>query len=516
MPVVKADSKILPWFNLGLAGVFLFSVTFRFWGIDRFNTLVFDEVYYAKFAHNYLSQTPFFDGHPPLSKYLIAVGMWLGMQMPFGQDTMNGLTGGLYAPWTYRWVTALTGAFIPLAIAGLAYQLTRSRSYTLIAAAFAALDGLFLVESRYALNNVFLIIFGLLGLYGLLQALSGSSAFSRSAWLTFSGVGFGASVAIKWNGLWFLLGAYGLWAIAQLLHWWQQRLARSLEAQSDSPRWGHSNLESRYGTSGLQKFFQIRWWQVGAYLGAVPFFTYMFTWIPHLQLNRKLGFWPDFWNLQLEILSYHKRVGDGPNVHRYCSDWYSWLMMWRPVAYFYRVTGKGAPLPTEQVLPPTTAEKVIYDVHAMGNPFLWWFSTLAIAVVLAIVVGLFVTQLLKVDQQNTSNWQLGTAPIWDITPTEQWLVLFLAVNYLANLVPWMRVSRCTFLYHYMGASVFATLGLAWLVDRWLNSRAAFLRHLATSIILLTVIAFLFWLPIYLGLPLSPLEFQIRMWLPSWI
>jgi len=47
-------------------------------------------------------------------------------------------------------------------VAGIAYQLSHRRSYAFIAA-LAAADGLFLVESRYALNNVYLVIFGLLG-----------------------------------------------------------------------------------------------------------------------------------------------------------------------------------------------------------------------------------------------------------------------------------------------------------------------------------------------------------------
>ncbi|MGB3636488.1 MAG: phospholipid carrier-dependent glycosyltransferase, partial [Rivularia sp. (in: cyanobacteria)] len=45
------------WFKIGMIAVFLLSLALRFWGLGRFNTLVFDEVYYAKFAQNYLTQT---------------------------------------------------------------------------------------------------------------------------------------------------------------------------------------------------------------------------------------------------------------------------------------------------------------------------------------------------------------------------------------------------------------------------------------------------------------------------
>lgn len=207
MSLFKKFNQNSSWFWIGITGVFLLSVSLRFWGLNRFNTLVFDEVYYAIFANNYLTNTQFFDGHPPLSKYIIAIGMWIGSHVPFGQETVNGLTGSLRSPWSYRWLNALTGSFIPLVVAGIAYQLSHRRSYALIAALFAAADGLFLVESRYALNNVYLVIFGLLGQWFLLRGLERQGR-QRSFWLILAGVGFGASASIKWNGLWFLLGAY--------------------------------------------------------------------------------------------------------------------------------------------------------------------------------------------------------------------------------------------------------------------------------------------------------------------
>jgi len=52
--------------------------------------------------------------------------------------------------------------FIPLGCSRNCHQLSHRRSYALIAL-FAAADGLFLVESRYALNNVYLVSLGYLG-----------------------------------------------------------------------------------------------------------------------------------------------------------------------------------------------------------------------------------------------------------------------------------------------------------------------------------------------------------------
>ena len=121
-------------FSLGMLGVFLLSLTLRFWELERFNTLVFDEVYYAKFANDYLTKTPFFNAHPPLSQYIIAIGIWIGSHLPFGKTAVNSMTGSLLSPWDYRWINALTGSFIPLVVGALAYQLVRRPSYAFIAA----------------------------------------------------------------------------------------------------------------------------------------------------------------------------------------------------------------------------------------------------------------------------------------------------------------------------------------------------------------------------------------------
>ena len=80
-------------FTAILIVIFVISLVLRFWGLERFNTFVFDEIYYADFAENYLSRTPFFNAHPPLSQYLIAIGIAIGEKLPFGAGVVNDLTG---------------------------------------------------------------------------------------------------------------------------------------------------------------------------------------------------------------------------------------------------------------------------------------------------------------------------------------------------------------------------------------------------------------------------------------
>ncbi|OCR00373.1 dolichyl-phosphate-mannose--protein O-mannosyl transferase [Oscillatoriales cyanobacterium USR001] len=492
----QLSNKLIPWFKIGIVGIFLLSAALRFWGLDRFNGFVFDEVYYAKFANDYLTKTPFFNAHPPLSQYIIAIGIWIGSHLPFGQNSVNGLTGSILSPWDYRWINAFTGSFIPLVIVALAYQLTHRRSYAFIAGLFAACDGLFLVESRYALNNIYLVILGLLAQLFFLKALDNQGK-KRWMWLILAGIGFGASACIKWNGLWFLFATYLL-----LIFAWGLRLIQGKIRNED--RSFHPSQSS------LEHLTQLNLIEIILSLAIIPVAVYSIAWIPHLMLNPT----PNFWDMQKEILSYHKRIKSGADVHPYCSSWWSWILMLRPVVYFYKVAeSKGEIDPVLPSLEPGVT-KAVFDVHAMGNPILWWFSTCAIFLLFLMLGNRF---WVWVQTRNVTTIELREIVPMQFPPTAQlWLCFYLVVNWCANLLPWIKVTRCIFLYHYMGSSVFAGLALAWWVDRWLHSPQSHLRGIGVSVIFLILLAFVFWMPIYLGLPLSPDNWKLRMWLVTWI
>ncbi|MDJ0799925.1 MAG: phospholipid carrier-dependent glycosyltransferase [Calothrix sp. MO_167.B12] len=478
------------YFCFGLTTIFILSILLRFWGLDRFNTLVFDEVYYAKFGSNYLTNTPFFDGHPPLAKYIIASGIWLGTHLPFfPTDIVNGLSGSLLSPWHYRWLNAFTGSFIPLIIAAIAYQLSRRRSFSFLAGLFTACDGIFLVESRYALINQYIVIFGLLAQWLFLLALA-SEGGRRRLFLVFSGISFGAAISCKWNGLSFLLGIYLIWLFAWGWQWIMNKYQLSVNQENT--------------IHPLQKITQIKIYSLIFYLGIIPLIIYSIIWIPHLKLDVRY----DFIEVHKQILQFHKGLGGNTSdIHPYCAAWYTWPLMIRPIAYYYQTASSFKdPLPVWGPPLPSGSGKVIYDVHAMGNPFLWWFGLTALLFLLIVFVWQFAIPTIR-----NKNKVIATPLTIDI-----WISLFLLFNYAVNLFPWATVHRCVFMYHYMTSVVFAFLAIAWLVDKCLASYNVILRGSGVTITFIILIAFIFWLPIYLGLPLSPEAYKMRMWFSSWI
>ncbi|MEH2141001.1 dolichyl-phosphate-mannose--protein mannosyltransferase [Nostoc sp.] len=498
------------WFRMGMVSIFILSVALRFWGLERFNTLVFDEVYFAKFGNNYLTHTPFFNAHPPLSQYMIGIGIWIGSHIPFWHDTVNGLTGSMRSPWTYRWLNALTGSFIPLVVAAIAYQLSYRRSFAILAGLFTACDGIFLVESRYALSNIYIVIFGLLGHWFFLLALDNQNR-RRSFWLVFAGITFGASVGTKWNGLWFLSGAYLIWIAAWVIRGMHSFPNSKLFFTSLSLKEVQSRSQeaevSTYSPSSqtpLQNLTQLNIFQMLFYLGIIPAFIYSIIWIPHLQLDKTYGFIA----VHQQILKFHLHLGgNSPNVHPYCAAWYKWPLMTRPMAYYYQTAESTTePLPVMGPPLPAGAGQVIYDVHAMGNPFLWWFGVAA----MFFLVGMLVSQLVIFWVKEKRFSVPATLSV------DTWIALYLVINYAANLLPWVKVTRCVFIYHYMCAVIFVFLAIAWFVDQCLRSYYQQLRAVGVTITFIILVAFIFWMPVYLGLPLSPNGYKLRMWFNSWI
>ncbi len=456
----EQNKKLAIW---GMIAIFIVSISLRFWELGRFNVFVFDEIYYAKFANNYLTNTKFFNSHPPLSQYLIAIGIWIGDMLPIGRDNVNELTGSLRSTFSYRWMNAVFGSLIPPLVAALAYQLTQRLSFAFLAALFISFDGLFLIDSRYALNNIYLIFFGLLGQLLVFMA-SRHNGDRQMLLMVGAGSAFGASAACKWNGLSFLLGIYLLLAIAKIF--------KAISVKDRDILLAPRNLAS--SGSLFDRLANLDLFKLFATLVIIPPIVYSLLWIPHLLQNPT----PNFWEVQWSILNYHEHVGNGRDIHPYCSNWYTWPLLFRPLAYYFK----------------EYKPDYYYDVHAMGNPVLWW---LALGTVF-LSLGAIGRELIR-----------GAARELDIAAIG--IPIFIAINYAANLLPWLKVTRCLFIYHYMGAVLFAIVGLAWWVDRWLRSRSKVLQGLGLTAIFAVAGAFVFWLPVYLGISIEKSALSLRLW-----
>jgi dolichyl-phosphate-mannose-protein mannosyltransferase len=423
----------------GVMAIALVSFGLRFWNLDGTADIVFDEVYYPKFAQNYLNNEPFFDAHPPLAKYIIALGVKI-----FG-----------YAPFGYRFMTALAGSLLPLVTYEFIWQLSDRRGWAWLTGWFVAMDGLLLVESRFGLINIFILLFGMLSQLCMVLALKRSR--QRWFWVIVTGLMLGASMSVKWTGLAYIVGLVAIAGYA-----WS-RYRQTLNAA-----------------------------QILIGLIILPIAFYVVNWIPHLMINPER----DIWELHRQILGFHQNLGVGKTepIHPYCAPWWSWVLLIRPIAYFF------------QIRPNSMVE----FVHAMGNPFLYWLSAIALLICLAFLI---------VSKLRFPPKTLSKIPLKERS-TLFWFAFYVTTSFLAHWLPWSLSKRCIFLYHYMPASVYAFAALALLVSlMWrspLGNINPNIRAIGIGIWALVAISFVFWLPVYIGLPISSGYLPVLMWLRSWI
>lgn len=501
------------WFSLGMVGVCWGAIALRFWQLDRIDQLVFDEIYYVKYAVAYLTQQPVFDAHPPFAKYLIALGIWLGEHLWFRDAAVRVAVGGLaetvsLSPLSFRWLNALVGATIPLLIAGVALELSGRRSLALLAGLFATLDGFLLVESRFALLHVYLVAFGLLGQWCFLKAwrsplTSKEERVDAGSWLLNAGLSFGAAVSVKWNGLGYWLVPAGLWVLGQ-------RSQRSQNHQRSQNKKQNPDKDQGDNPDRDQtRSHPPRWLSGGVYLGLIPALFYGLLWLPHLRVQTEVGFFP----VHQQILGFHQGMDDEAGAaHPYCSSWWSWPLMLRPIAYFFSRSDQGRS-----------------SVLALGNPLLWWLATGAMLLLGGALGWTAWRRWLwrlesggaasAVPNRGDRGEAVATPALLILDQRDREIATYLLLNYAANWLPWLLVKRCTFTYHHLGAMAFGMIAVAFWCDRGFRlgrsgrSEYGWVAGLAVGAIAL---AFLFWLPLYLGLPLSELGLRLRLWLPSWI
>jgi dolichyl-phosphate-mannose-protein mannosyltransferase len=296
--------------TLVLAAVFaLAAALFRLPGLGYPTEEYFDEVYHAKTALQYLrGETPTEWVHPPTAKLLIAVGVAL-----FG-----------YEPAAWRLAPALAGTLLAPVFFLLARRVLATERAAILATSLLLLDGVYLVQSRVAMTNVFAVLFQQLSALLVLRAASAPRLGLRAS--AAAGVALGLALSTRWTSLW----AWGFLGLVFLA----LRGRRALRA-----------------AELLQGF--------GLFV-VIPLGVYLLSYVPWmLQAHpHGLGEWRDrvidVVAQQREIWRYHANLRA---THTYFSPWWTWPWLVRPTWYFWW-SGAG----------------VVRGIVALGNPALWWAS----------------------------------------------------------------------------------------------------------------------------------------------
>lgn len=346
------------WETIAFVAIVLFAAVIRLVHLSDPPSLVFDEVYYAKDACFYAGNEPSaceFEGtdeqtavHPPLGKWLISAGV-----AAFGYDSFG-----------YRIVPALAGALTVALMFLLARRLSRSLLVATLAALLLAIDPLHFVQSRVSMLDIFLPMFALAALLFLVIDRDRLIARAKSPperdgktghgllrrpWRIAAGAAAGAAVATKWSG--------GLVLLLVLL------LAVAWETAA-RPEAGRLTA---FGRSLRHEGPAIFLWLI-----VLPAMVYLVTYTGRLEGSVFAWPWTEgsFWNnlgaRHHYMYYFHK---DLEATHSYQSPAWSWMLLKRPVSYFFC---SGADCN------PSQPEGTYQEIFATGSPFVWWSSILAI------------------------------------------------------------------------------------------------------------------------------------------
>ncbi|MFM2364791.1 MAG: hypothetical protein RLY79_460 [Actinomycetota bacterium] len=270
-----------------VGAITLVSLALRLFHLGTPKGFVFDEVYYVDGARDYLAhgvevtgQEPEFVVHPPVGKWLIALGIKI-----FGDNEFG-----------WRFMGALLGAAMIVLIALITNRLFRNSYLTIAASALMAMDGLALVHSRTALLDIYLSFFVLLATYLFL-----------TRWHWWAGIALGLAVATKWSALYYL----ALFGLVALYRAFNHNTGRNL-------------IKPTLKTV--------------AQYALIPFSIYITSWAGWFISAR--GWARDYSsNIIVSFIHYHSQMlGFHTGLvqkHSYQANPWSWLVMGRPTSFFY-------------------------------------------------------------------------------------------------------------------------------------------------------------------------------------
>ncbi len=486
----------------GWAGPLLVTALAAYLRFDRLRiprSIVFDETYYVKDAfgilnygveHNLVSdntdamvahgQTHIFSGggefvvHPPLGKMMIAAG-----------EGIFGLT-----PFGWRFAAAVVGSLAVLMLARIARRLTRSTLLGCAAGLLLSLDGLEFVMSRTALLDIFMM-FWVLAAFGCLvvdrdvtraklAASVGEPADGPGPglgvrwWRVLAGVCLGLACASKWDGIWYVV------AFAALCVAWDIGARRATGFR-------------QYGRGAIT---DAGWLVVS--MAVVPLTTYIVSWSGWFASN--LGWDRNYaaqhgvktpvisalyslWEYHREMWHFHVTLHAH---HPYQSQPWTWLVMSRPVAFYYTSPSAGHG--------GCHVAHCSQEVLAIGTPAIWWAS---IAALTALAVWWLVHR----------DWRAGAV----------------LIGVAAGWLPWFAFpDRTKFFFYAVSFEPYLILAITLCLGLIIGSaRSSPLRRgvgaaVVGGYLLVVVLNFFYLYPILAAKVIPYSGWHARMWFARWI
>lgn len=370
-------------------------------------------------------------------------------------------------PFGWRFSGAFLGVLMVPVFYMLLKRITKSQKWSFFGTALFTFDFMHYAQTRLATIDVFVVFFIMLMYYFMLRYIQrdfyAENQKKNYMYLGLSGVCFGLGAATKWTGIY----AGGGLAVIFFAHIIKKIIARRRIVKA-----GDENL-MEHTAACTRTVIKTLLFCVLTFI-VIPVGIYLASYLPYMLCETPYSL-EDIWKVQEFMFGYHSGL---TATHGFSSQWYSWPLDVRPIWYYM-----GTRLP----------EGAIASIASFGNPVVWWSSFVGL-------VALIITRL----RGTIRNKKAAT---------------FVLIGFAAQFLPWVLVSRATFIYHYFPSVPFIVMALTMVMQHWeerggpLAAKTAKIVGVALPIIAVALFAMFY--PILSGVPVSREYASLLTWFHSW-
>jgi dolichyl-phosphate-mannose-protein mannosyltransferase len=450
--------------RIGFVLIIGLAILTRFWNIGHLPLVVFDEVYYTTMATQYLAGTPFIDRHGPGARFIFAALAYVARADASARFEKPITPYGDFPYTLLRMGSATAGVLVVALVMLIGKDATRMPLAGLFAGVLTVFENTLTLLSRYIMGDVFVLLFGLAGLWCYLkknQVLHGSRAWY--GWLGIAGICFGLALSTKMIGGLFLATTWFLFM-------------REEKEQRPSPRTARIFLILLpilvvVGLMTLHFSLLNTSQPVLNVIGTthpptVTFFDALRSSEFGYQFGGSYGLLTQR-GIEITVGSLLTVAGHlGSESSDLDSPVWMWPFLEKPVPMMI-----------------LKDEEYFSIIHLLGNPAVWWGGLLAL-----------VYALIR---------RFGYGEVKVLDP-----FLF---GYSFNLAILLLFRRGLLLYSYIPSLIFLILITATVLAYLYQAKPL----LVSSMLLLCILTFIFFMPFTYGLPLQEFHIKRRAWLPHW-
>ncbi|MDO5299288.1 MAG: phospholipid carrier-dependent glycosyltransferase [Clostridia bacterium] len=432
------------------------------------NSMYFDEIYHARTGYEHANALYTYETtHPPLGKVFMS---WCIRLM--------GMT-----PFAWRFAGALCGVLMIPAIYLLAMQLFSRTRYAALCAFLLAADCMHFTQTRIATIDSFPVLFMMVMFLFMARWMKMSFYHQRLrdtfVPLALSGAFMGLAIASKWIGCY---GAVGLALLffSRFFVLWRQSVYAAKHREEDPAFARAADLFARRGAQTIAAcvvFFVV-----------VPVVIYVLSYIPYLraygEIKWNLRTFERIWDAQVLMFEYHKNL---VATHYFASPWYEWPLIIKPM-WYYAADYKGAGMAS--------------SILAFGNPALWWTGLAGILFVLGYSAYRNALPAMRVLPGRDDPYDRAMPVI--------------AVGFLSAYLPWVLVTRLTFIYHYFASVPFIILATAQALRYVERRRPRLAGVLMTALCAAALVLFIAFYPLASGLEVPRAWCDAVSWFKNWM